>query len=635
MGNSCKFSDIKDLEIDSSDKAQSDEESEYLKNEFREIKEFRKKVVNMNVFKRKQIAKEEYKIFLENEDKIKDNDKYIDKDKIKSKYIQIMCLILIDNTNKDIVKLYLNFIKNHPSFIKENKLLPYKKEINKYKIIFKIKEINQIEKNIKNKSQKDIFLDYLKDIVSIDLKNNSEIVEFLKETKAKLNKLFLFNTPIEFNNKELYFYKCYYNLLYENSKQENGIKAYLKNKQKIINYIMKKNLYDSPLINSNEDKMNLLTLYLLNENFYSIYNEDELINFNRLIQSMPVTKEDFQETNKESTINKLITIDEIDYIEHKISSKNKRENIITIPLEKVCCKNLINSKLKEESEEQIFYNLDTLLVENDLSPYIEDIKKFLIKIVDSNVYKQAIKKLFPKYYNYLSGNEDIKQHIKERIKFYPFQNLFLSGITDKFSCYTYITSINFIPIFILDSDNKDTYKIGLTITNCIHEINHTNQILIYFKGNEKDLINSPEREFEGIRIKEDKIKITEGGMSIEYILFGKSITEINLLECLYIMNEENYNQNLNEFKENFMNIKEIVKESNGDTKFIKIENGIFKSFYQKSIKEIESIITLLNTSPDGFTPSMSIGKVNKDLNNENFNIPKKKCAVFGGWKKFQ
>ena len=105
MGNSCKFSDIKDLEIDSSDKAQSDEESEYLKNEFREIKEFRKKVVNMNVFKRKQLAKEEYKKFLENEDKIKDNDKYIDKDKIKSKYIQIMCLILIDNTNKDIVKL--------------------------------------------------------------------------------------------------------------------------------------------------------------------------------------------------------------------------------------------------------------------------------------------------------------------------------------------------------------------------------------------------------------------------------------------------------------------------------------------------------------------------------------------------
>ena len=71
MGNSCKFSDIKDLEIDSFDKTQSDEESEYLKNEFREIKEFRKKVVNMNVFKRKQIAKEEYKIFLENEDKIK------------------------------------------------------------------------------------------------------------------------------------------------------------------------------------------------------------------------------------------------------------------------------------------------------------------------------------------------------------------------------------------------------------------------------------------------------------------------------------------------------------------------------------------------------------------------------------
>ena len=70
MGNSCKFSEIKDLEIDSSDKAQSDEESEYLKNEFREIKEFRKKIAKMNVFKRKHIAKEEYKRFLKNKDNI-------------------------------------------------------------------------------------------------------------------------------------------------------------------------------------------------------------------------------------------------------------------------------------------------------------------------------------------------------------------------------------------------------------------------------------------------------------------------------------------------------------------------------------------------------------------------------------
>ena len=546
-----------------------------------------------------------------------------------------MCLVLIDNTNKDIVKLYLNFIKNNSAFIQENKLLPYNKEIHKYKVIFSIDEINQIEKNIKNKSQKEIFLDYLNEISSLDLKKNYEIVKFLKESKAILNKLFLFNTPIEFNNKELFFYKCYYNILYENSKQEKGIKAYLQNKQKIINYIKKRNLYDNPLIESNEDKMNLLTVYLFNENFYSIYNEDELINFNRLIQPIPVTKEDFLATNNESPINKLITIDKIDYIEHKFySSKNKRENTITIPLEKVCFKNLINSKLKTESEEQVFYNLDTLLVENELSPFIEDIKKFLIKIVDSNVYKQAIKKLFPEHYNYLNGNEDIKQHIKERIKFYPFQNLCLSGITDKLSCYTYIASINFIPIFILDSDNEDTYKIGLTITNCIHEINHVNQILIYFKGNEKDLINSPEREFEELRNKKGKVNISEGGMSIEYILFGKSMTEINLLECLYIMNEENYDQDLKKFKENFMNIKEIVKESNGETKFIKIENGIFKSFYQKSIKEIESIITLLNTSTNNFTPSMSIGKFNKNLNVEISNIPKKKCAVIGGWKKF-
>ena len=40
-------------------------------------------------------------------------------------------------------------------------------------------------------------------------------------------------------------------------------------------------------------------------------------------------------------------------------------------------------------------------------------------------------------------NQDIKTYIKERIKFYPYQNLDLSGITDKLACFTFIPTINF------------------------------------------------------------------------------------------------------------------------------------------------------------------------------------------------
>ena len=58
-----------------------------------------------------------------------------------------MCLLLIDNTNKDIVRLYLNFIKVNSLFIKENKLLIYDMELEKYKIIFTIEEMEKIQKN--------------------------------------------------------------------------------------------------------------------------------------------------------------------------------------------------------------------------------------------------------------------------------------------------------------------------------------------------------------------------------------------------------------------------------------------------------------------------------------------------------
>ena len=54
----------------------------------------------------------------------------------------------------------------------------------------------------------------------------------MKQTKKKLDKLYLFNIPIEFDNEELYYYKCLYNLLFDISSQINddiiNINGYLK-----------------------------------------------------------------------------------------------------------------------------------------------------------------------------------------------------------------------------------------------------------------------------------------------------------------------------------------------------------------------------------------------------------------------
>ena len=643
----------------------------YAKNEFQEIINYRKEISKMNIFKRKKIAINKYNSFIKNEN----INKKEDDENIKDKYIKIMCLLLIDNTNKDIVKLYLNFIKNNSNFIKKNKLLSYEKEINNYKIIFTVNEMKQIEKDIKKKSQKDIFLDYILSLSKkIEKKINFEIGKSIKDSAAReLNNLFLFNTPIEFDNDELIYYKNYYNIIYETSKQKDvEIEDYLENKKNVIKYILKKDLYNNKNITSNKDKMNLLNIYLLKESISNDSKEEGTVNFNRLIQKIPVTIKHFEELDKKVVIkeNFLLKDNQRYFIKHiyksfknkgnsykkNVEENNSNENKfhleegeslnlkvdlgITIALENACIQNLFDSRLKKKNNIKMFYNLDKLMNDNDLTPYISDIKKFLKKIVDTKVYQQAIKKLFPNDYNSLlsNNNEEIKQYIDERIKFYPFQNLDLSGITDKLSGYSFIPSINFKIIesekeeelddYVIINEkkiNKEIYIVGITIVNSIHEVNHTNQIIIFFKGNDKNLFDSPERI-----LKENK-SISEGGISLEYLLFGNVLERPNLFECLYILNEKNYGQDLDKFRENFMKITDIVKETKGETEFIKIENGIFKILYDKAIIDIKNLINDIQKKNPSTLPKIYIEKSNFPKDNMEC-IIRHKCAVFGGYK---
>ena len=184
--------------------------------------------------------------------------------------------------------------------------------------------MKQIEPGIKTKSQKTIFLDYLQYLSSIDL-NNNNVLQIKENVKMELKKLFLFNTPIEFDNMELYYYKCYYNLLLKISiRNDKKILKYLKDRKNIIKYILRNNLYNNPQITSNEDKMNLLFLFLLKELISDKYKEKELVNFNRLTQKIPVTKNDFEKLFKGDKQNKLKKINDTLYVVHKYSTENYR-----------------------------------------------------------------------------------------------------------------------------------------------------------------------------------------------------------------------------------------------------------------------------------------------------------------------
>ena len=85
--------------------------------------------------------------------------------------------------------------------------------------------------------------------------------------------------------------------------------------------------------------MNLLFLFLLKELISDKYKEKELVNFNRLTQKIPVTKNDFEKLFKEDKQNKLKKIDDALYVVHKYSTENYRIKM-KMPLENICLKNL-------------------------------------------------------------------------------------------------------------------------------------------------------------------------------------------------------------------------------------------------------------------------------------------------------
>ena len=612
MGNICKYSNIEESELD------LELVSDYSKNEFQEIKEFRKEIVIMNIFERKKIAIKEYENFIKNKNCEDKNEIISREERTKKEYIKIKCLVLIDNTNKDIIKLYLNFIKKNDIFIKENKLDTYEKEINKYKVIFTIEEMKQIEPGIKTKSQKTIFLDYLQYLSSIDL-NNNNVLQIKENAKMELKKLFLFNTPIEFDNMELYYYKCYYNLLLKiSNRNDKKILKYLKDRKNVIKYILRNNLYNNPQITSNEDKMNLLFLFLLKELISDKYKEKELVNFNRLTQKIPVTKNDFEKLFKEDKQNKLKKIDDALYVVHKYSTENYRIKM-KMPLENICLKNL--KYFIDEVKMENYFNLDTLLINNEISEYIEDIKTFFINIIDSKVFHQAIKEIFPDYSKYLNSNKnaDLKYYINKRIKFYPIQNYIASRITDKLSCFTYIKSINFYfeLINMKDRRSRDAFIVSHILIYLFHEVYDAIESIMFFKGKNKKLFFSLINE-------ENEVNEEKEELNFEKIMFGKNKIELNILECLYILNEDNYKQTVRDFRKNFKKIMQIEYISHGNTDFIKIKNEKFKKFYDDSTEEIQNIKHKLMYS----TTIENMGNSDSEDNYEEYQP--NKCHLLGG-----
>ena len=127
---------------------------------------------------------------------------------IKEEYMFLLNLLIKDETNKELLKRYLFFLKKN-EFDLEKEKIPYetfKNELEYYSIFFEKKELIELFQS-EYKSQKEILINLLNDYMN-NIKNKT-IEKFKEEIKNKI-KVRYFNQPISFKFIELIYYDCIY-----------------------------------------------------------------------------------------------------------------------------------------------------------------------------------------------------------------------------------------------------------------------------------------------------------------------------------------------------------------------------------------------------------------------------------------
>ena len=519
---------------------------------------------------------------------------------INEKYIEILKLICRDNTNKKILEIYLKFLKDNGDKI-EKDIPKYEEELNYYKVCFnheELKEKFQIDKN----SEKDNFINFLKYINEIINNNNNnndddKLFGLYNSLNDRFKKISKFNQPIIDNeNSELYFYKNYVLFLSFLCPIKFEKKKYIEliyNMNSKLNFIFEKKILEDTNIIENIEKFNYFIVALIK----SIDKEEFECNINRL--------KEYSQKEYELIINQY------NKIFKKYDSKEKFISINNILFYESDLSNLCYQNIIQKKTSKTYYNFNYLKKNNIYEENKESIKNFLLKIFNSSLFEEVSNILHKNKLNLFKEKAIIQDILDNHLFFYPL-NIDSSGNTDKFSLNIYISTLtgNNI-IFESYDDNKyeifsKILKIGKIIDILIHEINHCIQVIYYFQSNGQFSTYTPERK---------NLK----GREVEKLLFGKIISKLTLAEVLYILNLNNYNKNLKQFREGFEKINSL--ENLDD---IEKNKGEFKDLIE-NIKQLYS-----HNNRSSYYNDLKNVIINKDrVNSIYITFPKGKRCTLG------
>ena len=241
---------------------------------------------------------------------------------------------------------------------------------------------------------------------------------------------------------------------------------------------------------------------------------------------------------------------------------NNRYNILDNESSKCISNYILNLQYDMNLEEIEMKSYDNIQKEFGQILDVGKMKKFLAKIFCSNVIKDAFKFLYPEYFNFPFKDEnDCLNFLDKYYHFIPFKSVKTTAVTDKFSLEIFYF-LKLKRIYISRKFSKELNKLinnilyrgSCTKTSC-HEINHEFYNLLLMHSNGSISLETPRKIF---------IDDREGGKNIERLLFNRPISKLSLLECIYLLNERNYEKNLEEFKKGFneLTIKELQFDKN-------------------------------------------------------------------------
>ena len=522
---------------------------------------------------------------------------------IKDFYIEIVKLLVLDNTNEKLLKIYLLFLNFHEKILiktfKEENIEKYNDELKYYSACFSKEDYKSLF-NEDKESEKTKILKFLKEAYALPNFDygTSNLTNFLKNYEETLANLPNFNQPIEYDceNKELVWFsiKQHIFLFFKELQITKGNSNFLQELRVGLKMVVDKNLFENEDIIGNKLKLQSVVYLIINPCPIDKINSLNFF-YNTLI-------------SKRNDINEL-----------KIKYKNIKDkqllynNEIYDDIEDICLENLEDKNYTKEEKYNFIY-----LVNN----YVKNqnkLKQFLMNILKKKVFIDAYEILFGDRNYKLLKKRYLKEFINKRLNFAPIRIKGKVGISDKISLNTLISAKETRIIYkdaIISDNIKEILNTSSYVVTEEHEIFHILDCIPYYENNCSISIDTPRKDkFEGK---------AEGGYYLELLLFNKIMDSITLLQALFILNEENYDLSLSEFVTRF---KSIGKK---ELEFKEIK-GTFNEFNQYlNTKEIttdklnNTIIELkYSHDPNSILNSYIFRPLENDVAGR-FNIKKKK-----------